>query len=189
MSQNAPSGFSDRSSSRPSSSRWPGTTLLLIAVGALGAALWAARPMISERFSGDDEKQYVHLITEPARRAPLLVTANVQGSLDSRANAVLSSSVEGTTTIISIVPEGSWVEEGDIVCVLDSATLVDEAKSQEIVVTNADAEQAQAKEQLEVAKAQGDSDIAAAELALLLAQLDKAKYIDEGGEFSKLLNE
>jgi HlyD family secretion protein len=189
MNQTSPSGFSDRSSSQPTSSRWKGTLLLLIVLSALGAGIWAAAPTITERFSGDDETQYAHLITESARRGPLLVTANVQGSLDSRANAVLSSSVEGTTSIIKIVPEGSWVEEGDVVCVLDSATLVDGAKTQEIVVTNADAAEAQAKEQLEVAKAQGDSDIAAAKLALLLAELDKAKYIDEGGEFSKLQNE
>jgi HlyD family secretion protein len=187
MNQNAPSGFSDRSSSRPTSSRWRGTILLLIVLSALGAGIWAAAPTITERFSGDDEKQYAHLVTEPARRGPLLVTANVQGSLDSRANAVLSSSVEGTTTIINIVPEGSWVEEGDVVCVLDSATLVDQAKTQEIVVTNANAAEAQAKEQLEVAKAQGESDIAAAKLALLLADLDLEKYID--GEYPKLLNE
>jgi HlyD family secretion protein len=187
MNQQAPSEFSDRSSSQPASSRWRGAILLLVVVGALGAAGWAARPMISERFARSEKNQYNHLITEPARKGAFLVTANVQGNLDSQGNAILSSSVEGTTRIISIVPEGSWVEEGDVVCVLDSAMLVDEAKSQEIVVTNADSAEAQAKEQLEVTRAQGTSDIAAAKLALTLADLDLEKYKE--GEYPKLLNE
>lgn len=189
MNQSAPSGFSDRSTSRPSSSRWKGALMLLAIVGAVGAAIWAAAPAIQDRFSESDKDKYAHLITETARRAPFLVTANIQGNLDSQGNAILSSSVEGTTTIINIVPEGSWVEEGDVVCVLDSAMLVDMAKSQEIVVTNANAAEAQAKEQLEVARAQGQSDIAAAELALTLAELDLEKYVDAEGEFSKLQNE
>jgi len=187
MNQQTPSEFSDRSSSRPSSRGWGAKILVLALIGGLGAALWAARPMIAERLGGGDEEEFAHLVTEPARMGPFLVTANIRGSLDSQGNAILTSSVEGSTTIISIVPEGTWVEEGEVVCVLDSAMLVDEAKQQEITVTNANAAEAQAKEQLEVAKAQSESDIAAADLALQLAELDLEKYID--GEFPKLENE
>jgi HlyD family secretion protein len=187
MNQSASSAFSDRSSSRPTSSRWKGATVLLIVLVLLGAGIWAASPRIAAQFSDSDEDRYSHLITEAATKGAFLVTANVQGNLDSQGNSIMSSAVEGTTTIITIVPEGSWVDEGDVVCVLDSAMLVDMAKTQEIVVTNADAAEAQAKEQLEVARAQGASDIAAAELALTLADLDLEKYID--GEFPKLQNE
>jgi len=105
----------------------------------------------------------------------------VQGFLDSRKNAVLSSKVEGTTTIISIVPEGTWVTAGEVVCELDSSTLKENAKQQEITTTQAEATMATAREKLEIQKTQNDSDIAAANLKSELAQLDFEKY--EKGEY------
>lgn len=178
-----PSEFSDRSSSRPRSGGWGRKLLLFVIICGLGAGTWAARPMLQERFSRGEENQFAHLVTEVARTGPFLVTANIQGNLDSQSNAILTSQVEGTTAIISIVPEGSRVEEGDVVCVLDSANLDDQAKQQEITVTNADASEAQAKEQLEVTRTQNESDIAAAQLALTLADLDLQKY--QEGEYPK----
>lgn len=182
-----PAEFSNRSSSRPASGGWGGKFVMLLVLGGLGAAAWAAKPMLVETFYGPKENEFAYLITEPARKGPFLVTANIQGNLDSQGNTILSSEVEGSTTIISIIEEGSYVEEGDVLCVLDSAALVDLSKQQEITVTNADAAEAQAKEQLEVAKNQSASDKAAAELALTLARLDLEKYVE--GEFPKLENE
>ncbi len=101
--------------------------------------------------------------------------------MDSRKNATLSSLVEGTTTIISIVPEGTWVTVGEVVCELDSSQLKEKAKQQEITTTQAEASMATAREKLEIQKTQNESDIAAATLKFELAQLDLEKYKD--GEF------
>lgn len=100
----------------------------------------------------------------------------MQGNLDSRSNATLSSQVEGTTTIISIVSEGTLVEKGEVVCELDSSALREKAKQQEITVTQAEAAMAQAIEALEIQKKQNESDIAAAELKWELAKLDLEKF-------------
>lgn len=89
--------------------------------------------------------------------------------------------VEGTTTIISIVPEGTIVEKGDVVIELDSSTLREKAKQQEITVTQAEAGLAQAIESLEIQKKQNESDIAAAKLKWSLAKLDLIKF--EEGEY------
>jgi HlyD family secretion protein len=62
------------------------------------------------------------------------------------------SEVEGTSTIISIVPEGSLVKKGGIVCELDSATLKDKLKNQQITVAQAAATSEQAKLTREVAE-------------------------------------
>jgi HlyD family secretion protein len=45
--------------------------------------------------------------------------------------------VQGQTTIISIVPDGSKVKKGDVVCELDSASLTDQAINQRITVESA----------------------------------------------------
>lgn len=114
-------------------------------------------------------------------RGPFLVSLNVQGFLDSRKNATLNSAVEGSTTIISIVPEGTWVTQGEVVCELDASVLREQSKQQEITSTQAEAAMASAREALEIQKTQNESDIAAARLASELAQLDLQKYRD--GEF------
>lgn len=112
-----------------------------------------------------------------------MISLPVQGNLDSQGNAVLSSAVEGTTTIISIVPEGTIVEKDQVVCELDSSALREKAKQQEITVTQADSAMAQANEKLQITKTQNESDIAAAQLKLDLALLDLEKYRD--GEFKQ----
>ena len=109
-------------------------------------------------------------------RAPFLVTRTVQGHLDSQSNVTLSSEVEGETTIITIVPEGRRVKEGDLVVELDSSALREKYKQQQIDVTQAEAKLAQAQENLEIQQTQNLSDIAAAELNWKLAQLDLEKY-------------
>lgn len=120
-------------------------------------------------------------VLDRATRGPFVISLNVQGHLDSRRNATLSCQVEGSTTIISLVPEGTRVKTGDVVCELDASALTEKAKQQEITVTQADAALAQSRESLEIQKTQNESDIAAAELKWKLALLDLDKY--EQGEY------
>ncbi len=100
-------------------------------------------------------------------------------------NASLTSKVEGTTTIISIVPEGTQVKEGDIVCELDASTLIDKETAQEILVVKAKALLLQADEDLAIQKTQNESDQAAAELKRDLAKLDLNKFNE--GDYLQLI--
>ncbi|MEZ5942106.1 MAG: hypothetical protein R3C18_11995 [Planctomycetaceae bacterium] len=144
--------------------------------------LWNAPALLNSLgLASEDEEGTGEFITEAVIQGPFLVNLNVQGYLDSQRNATLSCQVEGTTTIISLVPEGTLAKEGDILCELDSSQFKEKAKQQEITVTQAEAALIQAKEQLEIQRNQNDSDIAAAELKWKLAQLDLTKY--EKGEF------
>lgn len=99
-----------------------------------------------------------------------------RGALDSMKNAVLTSKVEGSTTIISIVPEGKAVNEGELVCELDASLLNDKETQQEILVVKAKAMLEQASEAFAIQKTQNDSDIAAAQLKYDLAKLDLEKF-------------
>lgn len=126
-------------------------------------------------------------MTTAVRRGDMQVTVTETGTLDSARNAILTCQVEGSTTIISIVPEGTFVKEGDIVCELDSSALVDRETTQKIGLTGAEALLSQAQENVEIQKTQNESDIAAAELKLSLALLDLRKF--EEGEFLQQVNE
>jgi len=121
------------------------------------------------------------LVLETAKRAPFQITVTEKGTLDSMRNASLASKVEGSTTIISIVPEGTQVKEGDIVCELDASTLIDKETAQEIAVVKAKSLLLQADEDLGIRKIQNESDQAAAALKLELAKLDLDKF--NKGEF------
>jgi HlyD family secretion protein len=93
-------------------------------------------------------------------------------------NAVLTSKVEGANTIIFIVPEGTNVKEGELVCELDSSLLSDKETQQEIAVEKAKAAFAQGIEDLKIQEAQNESDIEAANLKLKLAKIDLEKFRD-----------
>jgi HlyD family secretion protein len=118
------------------------------------------------------------LITDAAKKGPFEITVTERGTLDSMKNAVLSSKVEGATTIISIVPEGTTVNAGDLVCELDSSTLTDKETAQEILVVRARAMLEQANEGLAIQKTQNDSDTAASQLKYDLAKLDLEKFLN-----------
>lgn len=175
----------DPSASASTRPGWVGGAATLAAVaGVLVAAVLFIPGLKSFVLASEEDSETAGLldatlITADVKRATFESVLNAQGNLESQSNATLTSQVEGSTTIISIVPEGSWVEEGQIVCELDSSELVEQVKQQEINVTQANAKLAQAKEELLIQERQNESDIAAAELAFKLAELDLEKY-DKG---------
>ena len=75
----------------------------------------------------------------------------------------------------------------DVVCELDSADYREKAKQQQIELTQAIASLLQATENVEIQRAQNESDIAAAKLAITLAGLALSEY--EEGDFLQQQNE
>ena len=118
------------------------------------------------------------LVIETAKKGTFQITVVEKGTLDSMKNAVLTSKVEGSTTIIMIVPEGTNVKEGDLVCELDSSMLSDKETAQEILVEKSKAAFEQGKEDLKIQEAQNESDLEAAKLKLRLAEIDLKKFTD-----------
>ena len=71
----------------------------------------------------------------------LRVTAVEKGVVESSSNYDAYCLVEGQTTLIKILPEGSAVKKGQIVCELDSAALRDRLVNQKITTKTAEANQ------------------------------------------------
>jgi HlyD family secretion protein len=117
------------------------------------------------------------VVTETVKKGLFRVSVTENGELDSMSNASLTSNVRGTTTIIFIVPEGTYVKKGDIVCELDSSSLVDKERQQQITLTKAEADLSKSEENVEIQTIQNKSDISKANLNLDLADLDLEKYI------------
>ena len=141
-----------------------------------------------KNFSGGDggngtSPQYV---LAEFTEGPFRVQVKDNGNLDSQNNAILDCKIPGTTMIISIIPEGTSVEKGDVVCNLDSSEIEDKIKQQEIDVTSSEAAMLTSKENLDIQIIDNQRDLSAAEIAWKLAKLDLEKY--ENGEYRQQRN-
>ena len=94
----------------------------------------------------------VEIINFPVKPAHLPVTVVERGILESSENEDVFCQVEGSTTIISILPEGTRVTKGQLVCELDSSALQDNLKNQKIATLGAEAAYENAKLTREVAE-------------------------------------
>lgn len=118
---------------------------------------------------------------------PLTISVTESGTIQPRERLIIKNELEGRTTIIYIVPEGTQVKKGDLVVELDASTLQDNLINQQIAVQNADAAFINARENLAVVKNQAEADIKQAQLDYEFAVHDLQKYHD--GEYPKLLME
>jgi HlyD family secretion protein len=122
-------------------------------------------------------------LTSEVLRGDLEVTLSQRGLLDSARNIVVASGCEWNVRIIDLIPEGTWVEEGEVVVQLDASELTQRLKEREITLIGAQADLIQAKEVLTMQELENQSALAKAELTFKLARLDLEKY--EEGEFPK----
>ncbi len=115
------------------------------------------------------------------QRGPLTISVVEAGTIKSQDQVVLKNEVEGQTTLIYLIPEGTRVQAGQLLAELDASKLQDDRVEQQIKVDNAEAEYIRARENLAVVENQADSDISKAELTDKFAEEDVTKYLE--GEF------
>jgi HlyD family secretion protein len=119
--------------------------------------------------------------TFEVKRGPLRISVTESGTIQAREQIIIKSEVEGRTTILSLVEEGTRVKEGYLLVELDSSQLIDERVDQQIRVQNAEAAFIRARENLAVAENQAESDVDKAELVFEFAKQDLRKY--QEGEY------
>ncbi|MCU0916946.1 MAG: efflux transporter periplasmic adaptor subunit [Planctomycetes bacterium] len=129
------------------------------------------------------------LATFPARRGPLTISVLEAGALRAKDPTIVRSALPRRATIISIVPEGTWVRAGDLLVELDVAELVDHLVDHEIMMKNSEAYLINAQEALTIQKSWAQSQVELAELKYRFAQLDLEKYQGSGGQLATDLAE
>jgi len=133
---------------------------------------------------GRSSKSASKFVTFTVRRDDLRVTVTESGSIKARHSIDIKSEVEGEVTILSIVPEGTYITEedvknGKVLVELDSSNLREQLAAREIDFASAEASYTQAKETYQIQVKQNESDIRAAELAAKFALMDFQKYVGE----------
>jgi len=136
-------------------------------------------------FAGADASA-TDAIYAPVSEGPLVISINESGSIKPRQQLIIKSEVEGRSTILYLVPEGTRVEKGQVLVELDTASLEERRLELDILVQNADAAFISAKENLEIVENQAKSDVELAELNLRFAEEDLEKYKE--GEYPNKLN-
>lgn len=121
------------------------------------------------------------------KNGPLHISVIESGTIKAREQVIIKSEVEGRTTILSLVPEGTIVKKGELLVELDVSQLVDNKIDQQIKVQNADAAFIRARENLAVVKNQALSDKDQSVLTLEFAKQDLEKYLQ--GEYPSKINE
>jgi HlyD family secretion protein len=142
--------------------------LIAVAVIVVAGIAWA-------KFSGSSGPDDAGAVFK-VQRGNLRVSVSESGRVQASKSVALTCELEGQSTIIKIVPEGTYVKKGDELVVLDSANLRDRIDTQEITVKSAEAAHKNADEALQIQENQNDSDVKAAQLTVDFAKLDLDKY-------------
>ena len=232
---------------RTRSGKSPIMILLLLTVVALVTAYLVpySRNKLLSAMGMNKQTLNSQYILKKAEKAPFRIMITENGTVDSMKNSVLSNRVEGSTTIIMLVPEGSRVNapaiaefdgvvefmdsasessktiklraedgkekiyeialgefseilvkdrqavrrfdyiSGDVVCELDSSTLVEKEKEQQIKVTTARASVEKSEIDIEIQETTNNSAVGKAKSLAALADLDLIKYQAPGGEYEQ----
>jgi HlyD family secretion protein len=142
----------------------------IVVVMVVGLALVLFRTV------GSSANSTSELATFAAKRGPLTISVLESGTIKAREQIIIKNEVEGRTSIITLIPEGTRVKKGDLLVELDASTLQDNKIDQEIRVQNAEASYINAKENTAVVKNQAESDIDVAKLTLEFARQDLTQY-------------
>ena len=139
--------------------------LLLCAAAVVGFRKWTAPEVEQNEF---------HRV----KRGDMLISVVEGGALRAVKESIIRSEFEGISRIIAIVPEGTYVKQGDILVELDSSELKDRVNQQEVTYQNNDFAFIQAKENLSIQQSLVESQVKEAELRVEFAKSDLDKYVE-----------
>ena len=127
-----------------------GMFLILTPVAALPVVAWLLASEVN--WSAEETGPLMHVV----QRGDFVHEITERGDIESASNVEIRCEVQsrgqGGTTILWIIPEGTYVQPGDKLVTLDSSSLEDELRQQQIVCNNSKAAVIQAENTLETAK-------------------------------------
>jgi multidrug resistance efflux pump len=131
--------------------------------------------------------------TFEARKDDLTITVTESGSTRAKQTIDIRSEVYGEATIISLVPEGTYitqedVDTGKLLVELDSSSLKERLKEEEKGLASDEASLTEAQENYHIQQNQNESDITVAKLEVQFGLLDLQSFMGKSAS-QKLLDE
>jgi HlyD family secretion protein len=149
---------------------------LWMAVPLLGIIAFASIRYFSSAFSGGTGGPSGAFYSVLPIDMDVKVTKD--GELQAVNNTDIECLVEGTTTIQTLIQEGSFVKKGQVMCTLDSSAIKDRIDDTTLDLQKAEAGLTTAKELKEIQESQNGANLQSAQVTLTLAQLDLQEYTD-----------
>ena len=151
----------------------PGIILVLILAG-LGVTGFVTGAFDKEDTTGGIPDEGLFRV----RRGTLTVTITENGTLVAKESRKVDTDMKGQSKITFLIEEGSLVEEGDLLCKLDTTDFVDDLEQRELEVVQAQADLETAQTDKEIQEADNIAAIEKAEIAKVKAGKEKERYID-----------
>ena len=152
---------------------------LIIGAGAI-VLIIAAFALLSGTSNPGDE---LDVTTFKVRPISFPVVLKEKGEIKAKTSVDVRCEVDGQSTILWLIPEGTIVKEGDLLAELESQDIDDRIRQKEIEVADLTASVEKSQIDYEIQVDENKSNIRKAELKLRLAELELEKY--QEGEYPK----
>lgn len=163
-------------------------TLAVVAIIALGGIIWGVVTMAG---SGDAAQSGDVRTAGPVwfdvKKINLELALVASGELETKRKVEIKSQVEGVTTIVEVVPEGSYVKQGDVLMRLADDDIRTRIEQEQLNLEQARADHVWAQQTLAIDQTDAESQLRAAQVKLDLAKLDLAKW--ESGDDPQKIRE
>lgn len=100
------------------------------------------------------------------------------GELQAKTSTIVRSKLESESTVVSLVEEGAYVEQGDLLIELSSDDIRDRLENEMLSLESARSDLVGAKNSFEIQLSDNESRLRAAQVRLQLAKLEKNKWVD-----------
>ncbi len=157
-------------------------SIFLAVIIGLGVLAWWA---FADMLGADGGKMP---LTAQVQQGEMKVTVTDRGELESLNSLQVTCELEGGGKIVSILPEGTRVEKGDEVAKLDTDALQKLINDQEIKWETAESKVNSSRSEVALAKNKALSEIAKADLVLVLAEIELEAFAHPKGKYKGALD-
>jgi len=148
----------------------------MFSLGSFGAVAYLGSTLVPSLSSKSTAEKP---LLASAQNAELRITVTERGNIESRITVDGVCELTGQQNkIVYLVPEGAKVKKGEIVCKFDVGEIQKNLSQQDIKVKQAVSKIETTKQEVEIQRNKGESDIIAATVELTLAKLDLKKYTE-----------
>ncbi len=154
---------------------------IAMAAGVAAAGV-AAAVLMRGGAEADGGELYARVV-----EGPLVISVNEYGSIEPSKEIEVKNELPWETKILTLVPEGTIVTNGQVIATLDVSKKKEECERDEISLENARSSMEVSREEFEITRSQAASDIDKAEEVLTFARQDLDKYVN--GEYPARLIE
>ncbi len=152
--------------------------LLLVAILAIAAGAWGVSRMndadATDGSAASATPATPDWYTVETRSFDLTVSAS--GELEAKRKIEVKCEVEGQTTIVEVIDEGSAVAEGDVLVKLADDEIKEKITQEQLQVEQATADLVAAQQEMAIAQSDAENELKEAQLKVELAQLDLEKW-------------